>query len=79
MYLTVKKYTDPMVEYLERPANQTDPAPPANLDHDFPARPFDAREDYWTTDIFLQNTTPATDDIFQNYTLATGRPLDDYF
>lgn len=81
LHLMLKTYVDPMVEYLERGANQTkgtDPAPPANFDHDFPARLLDAREDYWTNDIFYQNTTPATDDIYQNYTLAIDRLLDDY-
>lgn len=69
---------NPMVEQLERLANQTDPAlrAPANLD--FPARARETREEYWTTDVFYQNTTPATDDIYQNYTLAIDRPLHDY-
>jgi len=71
-----------MVEILEGLANQTngiDPAPPpANFDHDFPARPQETREDYWTNDIFYQNTTPATDNVYQNYTLAIDRPINDY-
>ena len=66
-----------MVEQLERLANQTDPTPRAPA-LDFPARAQETREDYWTADAFYQNTTPATDDIYQNYTLAIGRPLHDY-
>ena len=71
----------PMLEQLERLANQTngaDPAPRAPANLDFPARAPETREDYWTKDIIYQNTTPATDDIDQNYTLAFDRPLHDY-
>ena len=32
----------------------------------------------WTNDIFYQNNTPATDDIYQHCTLAIDRHLDDY-
>ena len=66
-----------MVEQLERLANQTDPTPRAPA-LDFPARAQETREDYWTTDVFYQNTTPATGNIYQNYTLAIDRLFDDY-
>lgn len=51
---------------------------PANLENDFTARALDAREDYWCTETIYQNTTPATDDIYQNHTLTIDRPLDAY-
>jgi hypothetical protein len=71
----------PMLEQLERLANQTngaDPAPRAPANLDFPARGQETREDYWTNDIIYQNTTPATDDIYQNYSLAFDRLFHDY-
>jgi hypothetical protein len=71
----LKPYVDLMVEILDR-----DPAPraPANLENNFTARALDAREDYWCTETISQNTTPATDDIYQNHTLTIDRPLDAY-
>jgi hypothetical protein len=52
-----------------------DPTPraPADLKNDFTAH-----EDYWSTEIVYQNTIPAADDIYQDFTLAIDRLLDDY-
>lgn len=77
-YVMLTEAVNPMVQQLERLAYETEPAPrvPGNLD--FPARAQETREDYWTTDVFYQNTTPATGNIYQNYTLAIDRLFDDY-
>ena len=71
----------PMLEQLERLANQTngaDPAPRAPANLDFPARGQETREDYWTNDIIYRNTSLEPDDTYRNYTLAIDRTLHDY-
>ena len=80
-YLALTQAINPMLEHLERLANQanaTDPAPRAPTDLDFPARAQETREDYWTNDIIFRNTSLETDDTYRNYTLAIDRPLHDY-
>lgn len=54
LYLMLTEAMNPMLEQLERLANQTDgadPAPRAPANLDFPARAQETREDYWTKNI----------------------------
>ena len=74
------RFMEPMLERManENQTHAIDPASPAPANHEFTTRPLETREDYWTTDIIYQNTTPATDNIAQNLSLAIERPLHDY-